>query len=155
RHMTSAVVASPSDPPLTIRSSRSLSSTAPSANSPHVRQHQLLIVKLGISGEAARAGLANANAIQIVRTIKTIGAITVVVPRNFIRDLIHWRSKRFPRWSSAEKEGSKAGDGIWFRRSQKTISILFRAELTARAHQTRTPPRVTGAGSREPSGGWV
>src|SRR5262249_41003991 len=89
------------------------------ANSPHVRQHQLLIVKLSISGEAARAELANANAIQIVRTIKTIGAITVVVPRNFIRDLIHWRSKRFPRWSSAEKEGSKAGDGIWFRRSQK------------------------------------
>src|SRR5262245_57796705 len=36
------------------------------------------------AGEAAPAGPASANAIQIVRMIKTIGAITAVVPRNFI-----------------------------------------------------------------------
>ena len=45
-----------------------------------------------------------------------------------------------PIWSPAEKEGSKAGDGIWFRRSQKTVSILFRAELTARAHRREPLP---------------
>src|SRR5262249_43899159 len=38
------------------------------------------------------------------------------------------------------KRVQKREDGIWFRRSQKTVSILFRAELTARARQTRTPP---------------
>jgi hypothetical protein len=32
----------------------------------------------------AAVGPASANAIQIVRMIKTIGAITVMVPRNFI-----------------------------------------------------------------------
>jgi hypothetical protein len=36
------------------------------------------------AGEAAPAGPASANAIQIVRMIKTIGAITAAVPRNFI-----------------------------------------------------------------------
>jgi len=38
------------------------------------------------------------------------------------------------------KRVQKREDGIWFRRSQKTVSILFRAELTAGARQTRTPP---------------
>src|SRR5262249_9132556 len=33
------------------------------------------------------------------------------------------------------RRGSKAEDGIWFRRSQKMVSILFRAELIARGHQ--------------------
>ena len=36
------------------------------------------------AGEAAPAGPASANAVQIVRMIKTIGAITAAVPRNFI-----------------------------------------------------------------------
>jgi len=61
-----------------------------------------LIVKLGISGEGARAGLANANAIQIVRMIKTIGAITVVVPRNFIATLfIGGASARLPGFTAS------------------------------------------------------
>jgi hypothetical protein len=34
-----------------------------------------------------REGLANVNAIDIVRMIKTIGAITVMIPRNFIATL--------------------------------------------------------------------
>src|SRR5262249_21101300 len=47
------------------------------------------------AGEAAPAGPASANPIQIVMMIKTIGAITVVVPRNFTATLFIGGSNAF------------------------------------------------------------
>src|SRR5215813_12407930 len=38
-------------------------------------------------------------------------------------------------WSSAEKVAFKAEAEIWFRRRQKTVSIVFRAELSAGTRQ--------------------
>src|SRR5215471_15520157 len=46
------------------------------------------------AGEAAPAGPASANVIQIVRMIKTIGAYHRCGSEEFHRDLIHWRIKR-------------------------------------------------------------
>jgi hypothetical protein len=66
------------------------------------------------------------------------------------RDIAHIFSLLFlltvARWSPAEKEGSKAEDGIWFRRRQKRFQLCFvrnSSRWTSRAatHSlTRTPP---------------
>ena len=66
-----------SDPPA-LRFSRS--TQIPSSSRKHVKP------QAGCNG-GALAGLANARPIHIVRMIRTIGATTVVVPRNFIATL--------------------------------------------------------------------